>query len=169
MKTRLLSLFLAAVMLLGTLSMGIYVSAVSITYSDVNDGMWSYNDIMYVTENGLMNGTGGSTFSPAVSLTRAMVVTVLYRMEGSPRIDFKDLFLDVKDRQYYSEAVIWAKINNIVNATGSNDWGEEYFSPDRDITRQELATMFIRYAVFKNIKTESTANLDKFTDKADVA
>ena len=164
---KIMSLLLAVLMLLGAASTIIMtVSAEGITYSDVNDGMWSYKDIMYVTENGLMNGTGGSTFSPAVSLTRAMVVTVLYRMEGSPRIDFKDLFLDVKDRQYYSEAVIWAKINNIVNATGSNDWGEEYFSPDRDITRQELATMFIRYAVFKNIKTESTANLDKFTDKA---
>ena len=77
MKTRLLSFLLAAVMLLGTLSVGMTVNAASITYSDVNDEMWAYDDIMYVTENGLMNGTGGSTFSPAVSLTRAMVVTVL--------------------------------------------------------------------------------------------
>ena len=169
MKTRLLSFLLAAVMLLGTLSVGMTVNAASITYSDVNEDMWSYGDIMYVTENGLMNGTGGSTFSPAVSLTRAMVVTVLYRLEGSPRVEFRDLFLDVKDRLYYSEAVIWAKNNYIVKATGTNDWGEEYFSPDRDITRQELATMFIRYAEFKNVKTENTANLDKFTDKADVA
>ena len=70
-----------------------------------------------------MNGTGGSTFSPAVSLTRAMVVTVLYRLEGSPRTDFRDLFADVADRQYYSEAVIWAKAQNIVTATSVSDWG----------------------------------------------
>ena len=169
MKRKLLSIFIAVTMLLSTAIMSIPVSAANITYSDVNENMWSYGDIMYVTENGLMNGTGGSTFSPAMSLTRAMVVTVLYRMEGSPRIDFKDLFVDVKDRLYYSEAVIWAKSNNIVKATGTNDWGEEYFSPDRDITRQELATMFIRYAEFKNVKMETTATLDKFTDKADVA
>jgi len=169
MKRKLLSIFLAAVMLLGTLSIGMTVSAASATYSDVNDGMWSYSDIMYVTENGLMNGTGGSTFSPAVSLTRAMVVTVLYRMEGSPRVEFKDLFLDVKDRLYYSEAVIWAKNNNIVKATGTNDWGEETFSPDRDITRQELATMFIRFAEYKHVITKTTATLDKFSDKSSVA
>jgi len=170
MNTRkLLCAFLAAVMLLGTLSVGMTTYAADITYSDVNEDMWAYKDIVYVTENGLMNGTGGSTFSPAVSLTRAMVVTVLYRMEGAPRVDFMDLFLDVKDREYYSEAVIWAKQNGIVTATSVTEWGEEYFSPNRDITRQELATMFVRFAKFKYINTDTTTNLDKFTDKASVA
>ena len=167
--TRLLAFFLAAVMLIGTLTVGMTASAANMTYSDVNESMWSYGDIKYVTENGLMNGTGGSSFSPTVSLTRAMVVTVLYRMEGAPRVEFKDLFLDVKDRLYYSEAVVWAKTHNIVKATGTNDWGEEYFSPDREITRQELATMFVRFADYKNVITQNDANLDKFTDKAQVA
>ena len=170
MKTRkLLCAFLAAVMFLGTLSAGMTVSASDVTYSDVNEDMWSYKDIVFVTENGLMNGTGGSTFSPTVSLTRAMVVTVLYRMEGAPRVEFRDLFLDVKDRQYYSEAVVWAKQMGIVTATSTTEWGEEYFSPDRDITRQELATMFVRFAKYKYINTDTTTNLDKFTDKGDVA
>ena len=75
-----LCVLLAAMMLIGTLATGVTVSAANVTYSDVTEDMWSYKDIMYVSENGLMNGTGGSTFSPAVSLTRAMVVTVLYRM-----------------------------------------------------------------------------------------
>ena len=88
-----------------------------------------------------MNGTGdGKSFSPQMNLTRAMVVTVLYRMEGSPRTSFKDMFVDVKDRQYYSEAVVWAKTYAIVDSTGFDEWGNEFFSPDRDITRQELAT-----------------------------
>ena len=169
MKRKLLSFFLAAVMMLGTVIMSIPASAAELTYSDVKEDMWSYADIKYVTENGLMNGTGGSTFSPAVSLTRAMVVTVLYRLEGSPRIDFRPLFLDVKDRQYYSEAVVWAKNNNIVTATSVSEWGEEYFSPDRDITRQELATMFVRFAKYKYINTDNAAKLDKFTDNASVA
>ena len=127
-KTKLLSMFLVAVMLFSPLSIGMTVSATT-TYSDVNEDMWSYSDIMYVTEHGLMNGTGGSTFSPTVSLTRSMVVTVLYRMEGSPRVTFKDLFLDVKDRLFYSDAVIWAKENKIVTATSVTEWGEEFFLP----------------------------------------
>lgn len=95
MKRKILSFILAAVMLFGTLCTGITVSAAAVTYSDVTEDMWSYSDIMYATEKGLMNGTGGSTFSPTASLTRGMVVTVLYRFEGSPRITFKDLFVDV--------------------------------------------------------------------------
>ncbi|MBR6807298.1 MAG: S-layer homology domain-containing protein, partial [Clostridia bacterium] len=97
MKIRkILSLLLAALMISATFATGMSISAAGVTYSDVTEDMWSYDDIVYVTENGLMNGTGGSSFSPAVPLTRAMVVTVLYRMEGSPRVEFKDLFVDVK-------------------------------------------------------------------------
>lgn len=169
MKNKLLALMLATVMLLSVLCVGMPASAATITYSDVDDTMWSYDDIMYVTENGLMNGTGGSSFSPTASLTRAMVVTVLYRLEGAPRTVYKDLFLDVEDRLYYSEAVVWAKLKGIVNATGTDEWGEEYFSPNRDITRQELATMFVRYAEYKHVITENTATLDKFDDKSAVA
>ena len=169
MKTkRIFSALLAAVMLLGILTTGMIVSA-ELPYTDVDEGGWSWEGIKYVTENGLMNGTGGTYFSPTAALTRSMVVTVLYRMEGSPRVRFKELFLDVEDRKFYSEAVVWAKENGIITATGYDEWGEEYFSPDREITRQELATMFIRFAEYKNVKTETTATLDKFTDKASVA
>ena len=66
------------------------------------------------------------------------------------------------------DAVMWAGQNNIVNGTGTNEWGEYYFSPDRSITRQELATMFVRYANRKYIVTETDATLDKYTDKAEV-
>lgn len=164
---RILSAFLTAVMLLSVLTVGMTATA-ALPYTDVDEGSWSYEGIKYVTENGLMNGTGGTSFGPAVSLTRSMVVTVLYRMEGSPRVRFKELFLDVEDRKFYSEAVVWAKENGIVNGTGYDEWGEEYFSPDRDITRQELATMFVRYANRKYIVTETDATLDKYTDKAEV-
>ena len=169
MKRKLLSLFLVAVMMFGMVIMSIPVSAAGVSYSDVKEDMWSYSDIVYVTENGLMNGTGGSTFSPAMSLTRGMVVTVLWRMEGAPRVYYKDYFKDVNSRAYYADAVVWAKEKSIVKATSVSEWGDEYFSPDRDITRQELATMFIRYADYKRIKLENNATLDKFTDKAEVA
>ncbi len=169
MKRKLLSMILAAVMLFSPLYIGNVVSGATVMYSDISEDMWSYGDIMYVTEKGLMNGTGGTTFSPIVSLTRAMVVTVLYRLEGSPRTTFKELFLDVEDRKYYSEAVVWAKTCGIVNETSTDEWGDEYFSPDRDITRQELATMFVRYAEYKHVITDNSATLNKFTDAATVA
>jgi len=168
MKRKLLSLFLVAVMMFSSIIMSIPAGAASINYSDVNEDMWSYKDIVYVTENGLMNGTGGSNFSPAMSLTRGMVVTVLWRMEGSPRVYFKDYFADVEMKAYYADAVVWAKEKSIVTSTGSDGW-EETFSPDREITRQELATMFVRFAEYKNIITENSTTLDKFNDKGDVA
>ena len=165
-----LSILLAVMMLMGIFTASITATAADVTYSDVNEGMWSYDAIKYVSENGLMNGTGGSTFSPAVNLTRAMVVTVLYRMEGSPAIEFSPAnFMDVPADQFYSEAVQWAFNEKIVTGTGTDDWGIPYFSPNREITRQELATMFIRYAAFKYINTDANTNLDKFTDKAEVA
>ncbi len=170
MKLRkLLSAILAAVMLLSMCVTGMAVYAEdSLPFTDVPQN-WAYEAIGYVYENGLMNGTGGTNFSPKESLTRAMVVTVLYRLEGSPRVTYKDYFLDVEDRKFYSDATTWAKEAGIVNATDVNDWGEEYFSPTRAITRQELATMFLRFAQYKYVKTESTSTLDKFTDKGTVA
>ena len=139
-KVKILALMLAVLMLLGTMSIGMTASAADITYSDVKENMWSYKDIMYVSENGLMNGTGGSTFSPAVDVTRAMVVTVLWRMEGSPAVDFSEhAYADVEAGQFYSDAVIWAKNGGIVTSVGQNDWGEDLFAPTRAITRQELA------------------------------
>ncbi|MBR6681696.1 MAG: S-layer homology domain-containing protein, partial [Clostridia bacterium] len=169
MKTTqsLLSLLLAAMMIFCTL--GMTVSADSV-YSDVNDGMWSYTDIMYVTEHGLMNGTGGSTFSPAVDVTRSMVVTVLYRMEGSPDVKFDEYaYADIKEGEFYSDAVIWAWENGIVTSVGQNEWGENLFAPTRAITRQELATMFVRYAEYRYVITEKQANLNGFKDFGEVA
>ncbi len=73
MKRKLLSIILAAVMLFSPLCIGNVVSGATVMYSDVTEDMWAYGDIMYVTEKGLMNGTGGTTFSPTVSLTATML------------------------------------------------------------------------------------------------
>ncbi len=167
--TRLLSLILAVMMIISVAVAGVSADDETLPYSDVKVGSWSYDSIVYVYENGLMNGTGGESFSPKTPLTRSMVVTVLYRLEGSPRVVFKDHFIDVADRKFYSEAVTWAKEKGIVNATSVNDWGEEWFSPDRNITRQELATLFVRYAQYKYVNTDSNVSLDKFKDASDVA
>ena len=168
-KTKLTALLLSILMIVTSASMALTVSA-ELPYSDVNESMWSYDAIEYVTENGLMNGTGGTSFSPAVALTRSMVVTVLWRLEGAPGMDFTPgQFMDVEDGTFYTDAVIWAFENEIVTGTGTDEWGIPYFSPDREITRQELATMFVRYATFKYVITDNDATLDKFTDKDSVA
>ena len=170
MKTqRILSFFLAAMMIATTLIAGTTVAA-KLPFNDT-DGHWGEAAIEYVVENGLMNGVGnGESFAPNMSLTRGMVVTVLYRNNGSPTVNFYGHFLDVDEKAYYGPAAEWAYENEIVNGTGTNDWGEPYFSPDRDITRQELATMFARYAAFKHVDTKAnTADISSYPDSGKVA
>jgi len=166
---RILSFILAALMITTALAAGMTVSA-GLSFNDT-DGHWATEAIEYVVENGLMNGVGnGESFAPNMSLTRGMVVTVLYRDNGSPKQNFKGTFLDVADGAYYTAAAEWAFENEIVNGTGTDEWGVPYFSPDRDITRQELATMFKRYADFKHVDTaKGAADISSFPDAASVA
>ena len=166
---RITSLLLAVVMVLTTVIMTVGAEN-PFPFTDVTSADWAYGSIKYVTEKGLMNGTGGTNFTPKANLTRAMVITVLYRMEGSPRVIFNENdYLDVADGQFYSEATAWAYNNKIITGTSTDDWGIPMISPSRDITRQELATMFVRYAVFKHVKMSNEANLDKFEDRDRVA
>ena len=169
MKIRLLSMLLAALMLVGTLAVSIPVSA-KLNFNDT-DGHWGEAAIEFVVDAGLMNGVGdGTSFAPNMNLTRGMVVTVLYRDNGSPKQNFKGTFLDVAEGQYYTAASEWAYANGIVNGTGTDDRDVPYFSPDRDITRQELATMFKRYADFKYVDTTvGAADIASFPDSASVA
>ncbi|MBR6808258.1 MAG: S-layer homology domain-containing protein [Clostridia bacterium] len=168
-RTKLISLFLAVLMLLAVFSSGITATA-ALPFNDT-EGHWATEAIEFVVDAGLMNGVGdGSSFAPNMSLTRGMVVTVLYRDNGSPKTDFKGTFLDVKEGQYYAAAAEWAYANGIVNGTGTNEWDEPYFSPDRDITRQELATMFKRYADFKYVDTtKKAADISAYPDVSSVA
>ncbi len=167
---KILSLILSCIMLLGTCVMGVS-AADGLPFTDVPSGEWYYGAVEFVYENGLMNGTGnGSTFSPLAKLTRGMVVTVLYRNNYSPSVANETVFVDVTKGQYYAKASAWAYENGIVTGTGEDEWGEPIFSPDRDITRQELAAIFGRYAKFKNVDTtKNNAELTAFPDNGSVA
>ena len=148
------------------------VTASSMPFTDLgNVGSWAYSAIEYVYSEGLMNGTGiGTTFSPEMSITRGMVVTVLYRNDGSPNTDYVNTFADVKKGEYYAIPAIWAYQNGIVEGTGENEHLHPLFSPDRNITRQELATMFSRYAAYNGINTtHNTVNIDSYIDSSQVA
>ena len=109
-------------------------------YTDIPTD-WAKEGICFVIENGLMVGTTSTTFAPKDTLTRAMLVTVLYRMAGSPAVDAPSGFTDVADGQWYSDAIAWAAANGIVNGVGGNR-----FAPSEPVTREQLAAIFFRYA-----------------------
>ena len=153
---KLLTLILVALMLLGAL---VPVAADGAPFSDVKEKRWSYDSIVYAYEKGYMDGVGGGKFDPAGTMTRGMVVTVLYRMEGTPEVEFSNVFTDVKSGKYYSNAVIWAKDNEIVNGVS-----EGKFDPGGKITREQLATMLYRYADFKGYDVTASGDLSKFPD-----
>lgn len=112
-------------------------------YDDVDANDWFYDDVAYVTENGLMNGTGDDLFSPEVNTTRAMIVTILWRLEGEAEAESAG-FTDVADDMWYTEAIDWAAANGIVNG-----FGDGTFGPEKDITREQVMAILHRYAAYK--------------------
>ncbi|MBR5633189.1 MAG: S-layer homology domain-containing protein, partial [Clostridia bacterium] len=167
---KILSAVLAAVMLMSICLTGVSAEN-KLPFTDVPAGEWYTSAVEYVYGKGLMNGTGdGSTFAPGMNLTRGMVVTVLFRNDGSPAVEISNPFGDVADGQYYAKAATWAYAKGVVTGTGTDDWGDPLFSPDRNITRQELATMFARYAAYKHVDTaKNTADIATFPDSGKVA
>ena len=160
---RILALFLSMVLLLGMLPMS--ALAADSTFSDVKTSDWFYDDVRYVCENGLMNGTGSGTFSPKATTTRGMIVTILYRMEGSPAVSGASSFQDVKADAYYNNAVIWAAANGIVTGVSSTQ-----FCPDNAITREQFAAILFRYAQYKGMDAVTAEeNLAAFPDGGSVS
>lgn len=110
-------------------------------FSDVPKyGNWAHVGVDYCVAEGLMNGIGGEKFNPNGSVSRAQLVTILYRVAESPHVDFKGVFADVPNGKWYSNAIEWAAANGIVNGTSSNT-----FSPNGNITREQIATILFRY------------------------
>ena len=136
----------------------------TISYNDVKAGDWYANAVNYVTLTGLMNGTGDG-FSPNLAINRGMMVTVLYRMAGSPEVTAENPFTDVPADTWYTDAVIWASENDITAGTS-----ETTFSPTNSLTREQLATFFYRFADLENPDPiEITGDLTGFTDADQVA
>ena len=136
----------------------------TISYNDVKAGDWYANAVNYVTLTGLMNGTGDG-FSPNLAINRGMMVTVLYRMAGSPEVTAENPFTDVPADTWYTDAVIWASENDITAGTSDTT-----FSPTNSLTREQLATFFYRFADFENPDPiEITGDLTGFTDAGQVA
>ena len=134
---RILALLLSMVLLLGMLPMS--ALAADSTFSDVKTSDWFYDDVRYVCENGLMNGTGSGTFSPKATTTRGMIVTILYRMQNSPESKAKNPFTDVKADAYYANAVLWAVENGVTTGASATT-----FDPAGDCTRGQIVTFLYR-------------------------
>ncbi|MDD6642849.1 MAG: S-layer homology domain-containing protein [Firmicutes bacterium] len=137
----------------------------SMFFDDVKTSDWFYGDVEYAYYNRIMNGVGNNKFDPNGNCTRAMIVTVLYRIENSPTHSGKNPFKDVKAGEWYTEAIIWAAENEIVKGVG-----EGKFAPEANITREQLATILCRYAQFKGVyDSEDCAMLAGFADYAKVS
>lgn len=144
----------------------IIVPVDGLPFTDISATAWYMDSVKYVYENGYMNGMTDTTFVPSGSLTRAMLVTVLYRMEGSPDMGGSGSgFSDVRDSEYYADAVTWARENGIVTGINENE-----FQPNSDLTRQQAVAIFYRYCVtYKKADGSNLASLDAFPDASSVA
>ena len=135
-------------------------SSIGIPFSDVPSNSWYYNAVKYTYEKNMIKGTNEYTFSPDEKLTRAMLVTILHRMEGSPYVAGTSKFPDVKDtNEYYYVAVKWAVKNNIVSGYNNGNFG-----PNDPITREQLAVILNKYCRYKGKYKAKVGDLTKFKD-----
>ena len=128
-------------------------------FTDVSEKDWFYNDAMFVYKNGLMLGTSKTLFSPHGTVTRGMMATILWRMEGSLAPKDENSFTDVEAGMWYADAITWTTANGIFAG-----YSKDKFGPDDPVTREQLTAIFYRYADYKGYKLTVTENLDKFED-----
>ena len=132
-------------------------------FSDVSTGSWYYDAVQYVYSAGLMSGTGSYVFSPDGATTRGMIVTILYRLEGSPACGSAS-FSDVSSGKYYAQDVAWAAENGIVSGYSASRFG-----PENAITCEQLAAILYRYAAYKGYDVSDLASLTGYADNDLVA
>lgn len=133
-------------------------------FTDVTETDWFYESVAYVYFNGLMNGTSATTFSPNGTTTRGMIVTILYRLAGSPETAAWSPFQDVTSDQYYAEPIAWAAWNGIVNGKTATSFG-----PNDPITREQMAAILYRYASFQGMDVSRQGDLTQFSDQGKIS
>ena len=133
-------------------------------FTDVNESDWLYDAVRYASVNSLMSGTSANTFSPASPMTRAMLVTVLYRYEGEPSVTAANPFSDVAPGQWYANAAIWASSNGVVDGYGGG-----LFGANDEITREQIAVILWRYTEKKSLDMGKSTELASYTDAAQIS
>ena len=130
-----------------------------IPFKDVAENDWFFEGVKFVFQNELFNGTSADTFSPNAPMTRAMLVTVLWRLDGKTAPKAACAFTDVNATAYYADAVAWAAENGVVKGVD-----ETHFAPEAEVTREQLAAILFRYAEKKGVDTTKRAALSTFPD-----
>lgn len=133
------------------------------SFTDVKESDWCYEAVKYVSEKGLMNGVTGTTFVPNRTLTRGMLVTILHRLENSPKTETATSFPDVAEGRYFTEAIAWGSANGVI--TGYTDGT---FRPDQPVSRQQMAVILYRYASLKGYDVSGEADLSAYNDVASI-
>lgn len=135
-------------------------------FTDVDITQWYHEAIDYVLLAGLFKGTSATTFEPNISMTRAMLVTVLHRLEGTPAADIGNSFSDVASGKWYTNAVVWANVKGIVKGYDSDTFGTNDF-----ITREQLATILYRYAQYKgyDVSAGEDTNILSYEDAFNIS
>lgn len=136
---------------------------VTLPFTDVSECDWFYDPVCFVYSQGLMTGTSATTFEPNTHLSRAMLVAVLHRLEGSPQASAGD-FTDVADGDWYAQAVNWAASVGVVNG-----FDDGTFQPNAAITREQLAAILCNYAQYKGFDTSASGDLSTYSDAASVS
>lgn len=133
------------------------------TFSDVQKDEWYYEAVKYAYENNIMQGTPNG-FEPNKNMTRAMLVTVLYRLENPKEKAYNNNFVDVQSGDWYFDAIAWAYENNLINGVGDN-----IFAPNNEITREQMAVIIYRYSKLKEYDINSSNELANFIDKEEIS
>ncbi len=133
-------------------------------FDDIAAGAWYESAVSYALEKGLFSGTSEKTFSPNGTMTRSMLVTVLWRMEGTPVTAAGSSFNDVENGKWYTDAVAWASSNGIVTGYGNGRFGVS-----DSVTRQQLAAILYRYASLKGIDVSDVADISGYADASEIA
>ena len=134
-----------------------------IPFTDVDTDDWFYDEVKYAYDNGLMDGVGNNLFAPETELTRGMIVTILWRLEGEPA-GTSAAFDDVAEGQWYADAVNWAAENGIVDG-----YGDGTYRPEESITREEMAVIMHRYAGYKGYDVSASGDLSVFIDGSETS
>ena len=133
-------------------------------FEDVSEAAWYYEAVNYVVDEGLFNGVSTTMFAPNETMSRAILVTVLYRMEGEPAVPDESVFPDVAGGSYYEKAVVWAAESGIVNG-----YSDGTFRPETGISREQMAAILYRYAAQKGGDMSAAISLDAFSDASRVS
>lgn len=130
-------------------------------FEDVKEEDWFYESVKYANENNLFKGATENEFEPNSPMTRGMMITVLWRIEKEPVVNYLMMFEDVNQEEYYAEAIRWAASEKIVQGHSTTE-----FKPDEMLTREEMVTMLYRYAMYKEmvLSVEQEIDLTKFVD-----